>query len=209
MSAKAQKKKKLTATKSKAKAKPAAPAKKRKTVLGPPPRPLRVLKIVEDPRVKLAREQYEAAVGLLGGHKYDKAVVMFEKVLTGPSAELSERARIHLNICRQRMETRLPTLKTAEDHYNYAVAQTNSGKLNEAEEHLGKAMKLTPRTGHLHYLLAMIRALRGDIEGALTNLRQAIDLDAASRNLAKHDPEFRILYEDPRFADLVYPERMD
>ena len=209
MSAKAQKNKKLKTTKSKAQPKPAAPATKRKADPGPPPRPLRVLKIVEDPRLKLAREQYEAGVGLLTGHKFDRAMAMFEKVLTGPSAELSERARIHLNICRQRVESRMPTLKTAEDHYNYAVAQTNSGKLNDAEEHLGKAMKLTPRVGHLHYLLAMVRALRGDIEGALTNLRQAIELDGSCRNLAKHDPEFRILYEDPRFADLVYPERMD
>ena len=209
MGAKAQKKRKLKAIKSKAKPRSAAPAKKRKAAPAPPPRPSRVLKIVEDPRIKLAREQYQAAVELLGSRKYERAVAMFEKVLAAPSSELAERARIHLSICRQRMETRVLTLRTAEDHYNYAVAQTNSGKLNEAEEHLAKAMKLTPRVGHLHYLLAMVRALRGDIEAALTNLRQAIDLEPGSRNLAKHDPEFRILYEDPRFADLVYPERMD
>ena len=203
------KKNKLKATKSKARPKPAAPAKKRKAAPAPPRRPLRVLKIVEDPRTKLAREQYETAVKLLGSHKYQKAVAMFEKVLAGPSAELAERARIHLSICRQRMETKVLTLKTSEDHYNYAVAQTNTGKLNEAEEHLAKAMKLTPRMGHLHYLLAMVRALRGDIEGALTNLRQAIDLDPGNRHLAKQDREFHPLYEDPRFADLVYPERMD
>jgi tetratricopeptide (TPR) repeat protein len=173
-----------------------------------PPSPPRVLKIVEDPRIKLAREQYEGAVGLLSNHKYDRALALFEKVLQSPSAELAERARVHINICRQRIErTKTPAFKTAEDHYNYAVAQINTGHLADAEEHLQKAMKLTPRAGHLYYALAAVLSLRRDVESSLQSLRQAIDLDPRTRLLARSDHDFHALYEDPRFADLVYPER--
>lgn len=163
---------------------------------------------MEDPRIKLAREQYEAAVGWLSTHKYERALGLFEKVLQSPSAELAERARVHLTVCRQRMERKAPpAFKTAEDHYNYAVAQINAGNLADAEEHLHKAMKLTPRAGHLYYALAAVLSLRRDVESSLQSLKQAIDLDPRTRLLARSDNDFHTLYEDPRFADLVYPER--
>lgn len=189
-----------------AKSKEAASASK-KRVSAPPPPP-RILKIVEDPRIKLAREQYEGAVGLLSTHKYERALALFEKVLQSPSAELAERSRVHLNICRQRIErAKAPAFKTADDHYNYAVVQINTGNLADAEDHLQKAMKLTPRAGHLYYAMAALFSLRRDVEGALQSLKQAIDFDSRNRLLARSDNDFHALYEDPRFADLVYPER--
>lgn len=170
-------------------------------------RPPYVAPIVEDPRVKLAREQYETAVGFLTRHKYERAVPLFEKVLGGPSAELVERARTHLSICRQHMERRAPALRTAEDHYNYAVAQINSGQLGDAEEHLNRAMKQMPRADHLHYALAAVRARQGQVNAALGSLKTAIDLDQRNRYLARNDGDFAALCEDPRFADLIYPEK--
>jgi len=105
------------------------------------------------------------------------------------------------------MERKAPAFKTAEDHYNYAVAQINTGNLADAEEHLQKAMKLTPRAGHLYYALATLLSLRRDVEGSLQCLKQAIDLDPRNRLLARSNNDFHTLYEDPRFADLIYPER--
>ena len=163
--------------------------------------------IVEDPRLKLAREQYETAVGYLTRHKYEKAVPLFEKVMGGPSAELAERARTHLNICRQHVERRAPNLRTVEDHYNYAVAQINAGQLGDAEEHLTRAMKQTPRADHLHYALAAVQARQGQVNAALGSLKTAIDLDQRNRYLARNDGDFAALCEDPRFADLIYPEK--
>jgi len=185
----------------------AAAAKKHAPPARKPVPPPRLLKIVEDPRVKLAREQYETAVGLMSNHKFERALAVFEKVLEGPSAELAERARVHVSICKQRMERKAPAFKTADDHYNYAVVQINTGNLADAEEHLQKAMKLTPRAGHHYYALAALLSLRRDVEGALGNLKQAIEYDSRNRLLARSDNDFGALYEDPRFADLVYPER--
>lgn len=167
----------------------------------------KVQRVVEDPRVKQAREQYEQGVSCLSQHKYERAIGYFEKVLAGPVAELSERARVHMNTCEQRREKKAPTLKSAEDLYNYAVAQINSGNLADAEEHLTRALKLAPNAGHLHYARAAVLSLRADVEGALAGLRKSIELDVQNRYLARNDSDFNNLCEDPRFADLVYPEK--
>jgi tetratricopeptide (TPR) repeat protein len=183
---------------------------KKKAAVKPRPRPkpkLKVQKLVEDPRLKLAREQYETGLGLLNGHKYEKAIAWFEKVMASPVGDLADRARVHISICRKRMERSAPTLRSAEDHYNYAVAQINAGALGDAEEHLNRAMKLMPHAGHLHYALAAVQALRSEVSAALGNLKTAIDLDQRNRYLARNDRDFAALHEDPRFADLVYPEK--
>ncbi len=164
-------------------------------------------KLVEDPRLKLAKEQYEAAVSYLNRQKYGKAMALFEKTIAGPFSDLAERARVHLNICRQRTARRTLNLRTPEDHYDYAVAQINAGELEEAEEHLNRALKQMPRADHVRYALAAVQSLRGDVEGALGNLKAAIQLDPRNRYLARNDSDFAALYEDPRFADLVYPEK--
>ena len=159
----------------------------------------------EDPRYRAAVEQYEAAVRLFQEHKYEKAKTMFEKVMAGPSAELADRARVHLNACIQRLERRSAPIRSPEDHYNVAVAMINSGRLDDAEQHLNRALKLNPRAGHVYYALAAVQSLKSDIDGALDNLKTAIDLEPKNRYLARNDRDFTALAEDPRFADWVYP----
>jgi tetratricopeptide (TPR) repeat protein len=157
--------------------------------------------------MNLAVEQYEAALRLMQEQKFEKAKSLFEKAMAGPSPELAERARVHLNICKQRLERQTAPIRTPEDHYNVAVALINSGRLEEAEQHLLRALNLTPRADHAYYALAAVQSLRGDIEGALENLKTAIDLEPRNRYLARNDRDFTALTEDPRFADLVYPEK--
>ncbi len=184
------------------KLKVARPSRRPKVVIRP-----KIPRVVEDPRLKLAKEQYQLGVNCLTQHKYERAIGYFEKVLEGPAAELAERARVHMNICHQRLDKKVPAWRTAEDHYNYAVAQINAGNLPEAEEHLAKALKQAPNAGHLHYARAAVLALRSDVEAALAGLRRAIELDVQNRYLARNDSDFDSLCEDPRFADLVYPEK--
>ena len=169
--------------------------------------PPKAPKVVEDARLKRAREQYEMGVAYLNRQKYEKAMVLFEKAMAGPFKELAERARVHLNICRQRLERRPLQLRTAEDHYNYAVAQINDGRLEEAEEHLQRALKQMPRADHVYYALATLQSLKGEVQSALRNLKAAIELEPRNRYLARNDGDFETLYEDPHFADLLYPEK--
>ena len=119
----------------------------------------------QDPRARLAVEQYEAAVRLLQQQKFEKAKVLFEKAMTGPTQELNDRARLHLNICEQRLKRQSVPIRTPEDHYNVAVAFINSGRLEEAEQHLNRVLKLTPRADHVYYALSAVQSLRGDVDG--------------------------------------------
>ncbi len=169
--------------------------------------PLKPQKLAEDPRLKLAREQYETGLSFLNGQKYEKAIPWFEKVMASPVGDLIDRARMHISICRKRLEGNTLQLRTSEDHYNYAVSQINVGQFSAAEEHLGRAMKQTPKAGHLHYAMATVKALKSELDAALGSLKAAIDLDESNRFMARNDRDFAALYEDPRFADLVYPEK--
>ncbi len=160
-----------------------------------------------DHRLALVVEKYEAAVRLLQQQKFEKAKTLFEKAMATAPPELADRARVHLNTCKQRLERQSVPIRTPEDHYNMAVALINSGNLEDAEQHLNRALKLTPRADHAYYALAAVQSLKGDVENALENLKTAIDLEPRNRILARNDRDFTALTEDPRFAELAYPEK--
>jgi len=175
--------------------------------VAPPPPPKSPEVIERERRAGQALQQYDTAVRCLHEQKFQKAKALFEKVVAGPVIELADRARVHLNTCRQRMDGPSPALKGPEDHYNIAIALINVGQLDEAEQHLGKVLKSQPRADHAYHALAAICSLRGDIENALKNLKTSIELEPRNRYLVRNDADFAALAEDPRFADLAYPEK--
>ena len=66
-----------------------------------------------DPRVQAQMKVYEEAMALFHQQKFQRAKQELEKVLEGPSKELTDRARMHLRIVEQRMKpstTRIPNL---------------------------------------------------------------------------------------------------
>ena len=61
--------------------------------------------IPEDPRVTQALQNYRSRPArALQEHKFEKAKPLFQKVLAGPSKELTDRASVHLSICNQHLE---------------------------------------------------------------------------------------------------------
>lgn len=132
---------------------------------------------------------------------------MFERLTEIPSRDLAERARVYVRICDQRLSRTTLQLKTAEDYYNYAVGLANEGNAEESEQYLLKALKLSPKSDYIYYALATTRALRDDVNGALEHLLKAIELDERNRFQAQNDADFANLLEDPRFTELLYPEK--
>ena len=55
----------------------------------------------DDPRFAQAVQNYEAGLRAMQEHKFEKARSYLQKVVTGPSKELAERASVHLNTCNQ------------------------------------------------------------------------------------------------------------
>src|SRR5260370_5679605 len=55
--------------------------------------------VADDPRVTQALQNYETGLRALQDHKFEKAKLLFEKVLAGPSIELTDPAAVQLNTC--------------------------------------------------------------------------------------------------------------
>jgi Flp pilus assembly protein TadD len=181
--------------------------KKRKSLAVPPPVQRGGVELV-DPRVQAQLKTYDEALSLFNQQKYAKAKQELETVLVGPSKELADRARMHIKIAEQRMKPATEqNPKNAEEHYQRGVAMMNLGRWDEARESLDKARKLAPKADHIVYAVAALDCLTGEADAALANLKIAIELRSANRYHARNDEDFAFLQEDPRFTELLYPEK--
>jgi tetratricopeptide (TPR) repeat protein len=166
------------------------------------------LRPVVDPAVEQQLRQYEEALQNFQQQRYSKAKPLFEKVLTGPSREFADRARIHLRISEQRLQSaEAPVPRSPEEHYQHGVAMMNMGRWDEAREHLLRARKLAPKADYIIYAMAALDCLTGEAESAMENLKVAIQLRPENRYHARNDEDFAFLQEDPRFTELLYPDR--
>jgi tetratricopeptide (TPR) repeat protein len=164
-----------------------------------------------DPDAPAKQQQlklYEEALKHFQQQKFQRAQQVLERVLEGPSKELGDRAKVHLRICEQRI-SRLPApiAKSAEDHYTQGVTLMNLGRWDEAREHLDRARKSAPKADHIVYAMAALDCLTGEADSAMQNLKVAIQLRPENRYHARNDEDFAFLQEDPRFTELLYPER--
>jgi tetratricopeptide (TPR) repeat protein len=164
-----------------------------------------------DPDAPAKQQQlklYEEALKLFQQQKFQRAHEVLERVLEGPSKELGDRAKVHLRICEQRI-SRLPApaAKSAEDHYTQGVTLMNLGRWDEARDHLDRARKAAPKADHIVYAMAALDCLTGEADSAMQNLKVAIQLRPENRYHARNDEDFAFLQEDPRFTELLYPER--
>jgi len=164
--------------------------------------------ILVDPAAEEQLRLYEEALQQFQEQKYAKAKAAFEKVLTGPSRECADRARVHLRICEQRSKpSETPTPKSPEEHYQHGVAMMNMGRWDDARNHLLKARKLAPKADYVIYAMAALDCLTGEADAAMENLKLAIQLRPENRYHARNDEDFAFLQEDPRFTELLYPDR--
>jgi tetratricopeptide (TPR) repeat protein len=161
-----------------------------------------------DPLVQQQLKMYEEALRNFQQQKYGKAKELLEKVIAAPSKELADRALVHMRVCEQRISRQPGTaMKSAEDYYQHGVAMMNHGRWDEARESLDRARKMAPKADYIVYAMAALDCLTGEAEAAMTNLKFAIELRPENRYHARNDEDFAFLQEDPRFTELLYPER--
>ena len=168
----------------------------------------KTLPTLVDPAVEEQLKQYEEGLQLFQEQKYAKAKPLFEKAIAGPSREFADRARLHLRISEQRLKpTETPTPRSPEEHYQHGVAMMNMGRWDEARDHLLRARKLAPKADYVIYAMAALDCLTGEADSAMENLKVAIQLRPENRYHARNDEDFAFLQEDPRFTELLYPDR--
>lgn len=161
-----------------------------------------------DPAIQQQLKLYEEALKYFQQQKFHRAKQILERVIEGSGKELADRAHVHLRVCEQRISRPpVPVLRTSEDHYTHGVAMMNLGRWDEAREHLERARKAAPKADYIIYAMAALDCLTGEAESAMTNLKLAIELRPENRYHARNDDDFAFLQEDPRFTELLYPER--
>jgi tetratricopeptide (TPR) repeat protein len=164
------------------------------------------MKLTDDPRFIQAVQNYEAGLKALQAHKYDKAKTCFEKVVSGPSPELADRAAVHLSSCNQQMIRAVTSFKTPEEQFDYAVSLMNMGDYVSARENFEALTKNAPKLDFVWYGMATLNCLTGHFPEAISSLYQAIRLNPANRFQARNDGDFKNLADDPRFTELLYPD---
>jgi predicted Zn-dependent protease len=165
---------------------------------------------VKDQKTK--KDEYQKALSAYGQamkefHKrdFDKAVDSLSDFIEKYPAEreLVDRARIYIELSKNREKKDRMTLKTADDYYFYAVYKLNQGDHEGALKLLEKALDQKAEEGRVQYLMADILALTGRIEDALEALKKAIQKDKQYRILAQNEVDFEPLWEDKRFKALT------
>ena len=152
---------------------------------------------------------FEAAMKLFHARDLKRARDLFFEAAKGPERDVANRAQLHAAMCDRRLEQATPNLRSAEDYYTYGVAQLNVRKVAEARAHLERALQLAPGADHIYYALALAQALGGDLAGARENMKRAIELEPRNRIVARQDPDFAPLANQPPFDVLLYPGRKD
>ncbi len=163
-------------------------------------------KVSEDPRFTQAVQNYEAGLKAMQTHKYDRAKVCFEKVMSGASPELADRAAVHLNTCNQHLTRPANQFKTPEERYDYAISLMNMGDYSTARENFEDLVSKYPQHDYIWYGMAALNCLMQHFPESITSLNEAIRLNPSNRFQARNDSDFKGLADDPRFTELLYPD---
>lgn len=162
--------------------------------------------------LKSRKDDYQKALAAFGQamkefHKGDmeKSIASLKAVIEKFPAEreIVDRARIYLAIAQKRPRRDTVSLKTFEDHFQYAVYKINQGDPAAALKVLEKALEFKTEEGKVRYLMADASAIANDLEPALEHLRKAVQKDKVFAILAQNEPDFGPLLEDKRFKLLV------
>jgi tetratricopeptide (TPR) repeat protein len=151
-------------------------------------------------------ELYDQAVRSFNGGSFALAKSLFERAAMGPSREMAHSAGLHAKMCAKRLTRPEVSLRTADEHYDYAVALMNERRFEQAERHLLLGLAQTPKADHLFYAFALCRGLCGDLQGAYVNLKRAIELQPRNRTTAKNDPDFAEIGQHSPLLELLHPE---
>jgi tetratricopeptide (TPR) repeat protein len=165
---------------------------------------------VKDPKAK--KDEYQKALAAYGQamkdfHKgeFEKAAVALAEFSEKYAAEreLVDRARIYIELCKNRDKKERMSLKTVDDYYFYAVYKINQADYDGALKLLEKALDLKGGEGKIHYLMADIHCILGRTDEALESLKKAIQQDRFFRILAQNEIDFEPLWEDKKFKVLT------
>jgi tetratricopeptide (TPR) repeat protein len=150
---------------------------------------------------------YEEGLQALQRRDYSRAIARLRSVLSSypEEKELHERVRLYINVCERQSTPREASPRNAEERVYAATLAVNAGNYDTALEHLRAVTAEDPRNDHASYMLAVVHALRGDLDGAMPHLVRAIELNPENRVLARQDPDLESLRRQEGFQSATQP----
>jgi tetratricopeptide (TPR) repeat protein len=150
-------------------------------------------------------EAYERGVTALQQRKFGEAAKLLQAVIDAypEEKELHERAHIYLTVCRRQAVPLDATPKTFEERLYAATLAINAGAYYDGLTRLEALAGESPDNDHVHFMLAVVHTLRGDLAKAWPALERAIDLNPENRFLARQDADLDTLRRDPGFRQIV------
>ena len=135
---------------------------------------------------------YEKGLKALQRHRYDAASTAFRQLfeLYPDERELHERARLYIAVCERATGPRAKPPKGAAERILAATLALNRHDVDDALALLRTAAATDSSNDHVHYMLAVTHALRGDAEAAAAHLNKAIELNPDNQLQAKQEPDF-------------------
>jgi tetratricopeptide (TPR) repeat protein len=155
-----------------------------------------------------ALQQYQSGLLLMQEGKFEKARVIFAKLIDGSASELHERSRVYLSACDRNIQRASLSFESPEEQYDYAISLLNTGDYEEARDHFHGILKKRADADYAYYGLAILDSITGQAEECLEHLSRSIELNAQNRIQARSDSDFQDMADDPRFTELLYPETM-
>ncbi len=168
--------------------------------LGSPPRLLRHTKTTA-----AALALMEKGIGHIYKKDFKKARAELKTLLESYSSEteIVARARTYIRICdREEAARKRPPIPT-DQLYALGVLEHNKGNYEEAISYFRRSLENHPEADYVYYSAAASLAMKGDLDGALDNLKKAIALNEDSRIYAKNDSDFAALQARKEFAGLL------
>lgn len=144
---------------------------------------------------------YEKGIEALQRHDYNKALELFESVLSSfpEERELHERVRLYLNVCKRHATPPATTPQTVQERLYASTLALNGGRYDEAIAHLRLVRDEDPDNDHALYMLAVAHAQRGEHAESIAHLERAIALNPENRALARRDADLEPLHDDEAF----------
>jgi len=180
--------------------KPVRSARARRILPGAAPAPNRrggALQLERSDAHNEAVRAYERGVEALQRRDYGRAAQLLEAVIDRypDEKELHERVRLYLNICRRQAAPPDRTPRTLEERVYAATLAINAGAYEIGLTQLRLALEADPSNDHVHYMLAVVQALRRDFASSLAHLQRAVELNPDNRFLALQDADLAGLRE--------------
>lgn len=132
---------------------------------------------------------------------FEKAEELLKAFLEKHDAEkeLVDRAKIYLQMTREKGKKEAISLKTFDDYVQYGTYKINSGAHEEALQLLEKALEMKGEEGRVFYLMANAYVQLGKTEDAMECLKKAFQKDRFYRILAQNETDFAPLWDDKKF----------